>query len=150
MVDKAMGKILPLFVNSSEARGLLDLKRVVRNIFTFTGVKQFMCAQNLFETKMHSRGMRTARLLTVSQHALGRGCVSQHALGRRCLPRRGVSVQEGGICPGGGWLPGGCLPCELNDRQVYKHYLAATSLRAVIIVHRCMQGICFHKFRLYT
>ena len=32
---------------------------------------------------MHSSGMRTARLLTVSQHALGRGvCVSQHALGR--------------------------------------------------------------------
>ena len=144
-----MGKILPLFVNSSEARGLLDLKRVVRNIFTFTGVKQFMCAQNLFETKMHSRGMRTARLLTVSQHALcgGRGCIPACTGQGVCIPActgQEVSAQEGGVCPGG------CLPCELNDRQVYKHYLAATSLRAVIIVHRCMQGIGFHKFRLYT
>ena len=51
--------------------------------------------------------MRTARLLTVSQHAQRRGvcipactgwrCVSQHALGR------------GGICPGG-CLPRGSLP----------------------------------------
>ena len=31
--------------------------------------------------------MLTARLLTVSQHALrrGQGCVSQHALGRGCV-----------------------------------------------------------------
>ena len=39
---------------------------------------------------MHSSRMRTACLLTVSQHALGGGgglCVSQHALGR------------GGVCP---------------------------------------------------
>ena len=50
--------------------------------------------------------MRTARLLTVSQHALirgvcipactGWGCVSQYALGKGCLP--------------GGCLPRGCLP----------------------------------------
>ena len=45
--------------------------------------------------------MRTARLLTVSQHALVRGgvCVSQHALGRGvCIPA--CSGQEG-VCPGG-------------------------------------------------
>ena len=46
---------------------------------------------------MHSSGMRTARLLTVSQHALGGGCVSQHALGV-CIPipactGQGVSAQ---------------------------------------------------------
>ena len=35
------------------------------------------------QTRMHSRGMRTARLLTVSQHALGRGCVSQHASSKK-------------------------------------------------------------------
>ena len=40
--------------------------------------------------------MRTAGLLTVSQHALHRG---------GCLPRRGVCV-----CPGGGSVQGGCLP----------------------------------------
>ena len=61
---------------------------------------------NLNRTRMHSSGMRTARLLTISQHALGGGCipayigqglciptctglgghVSQHALPRGCLP----------------------------------------------------------------
>ena len=78
---------------------------------------------------MHSSGMCTACLLTISQHALCRGVVfvSQHALAgvsekagvylpRGCLPR-GVSAQEGtclgGVhaqgctCPGG--VPvGGC------------------------------------------
>ena len=67
---------------------------------------------------MHSSGMRTARLLTVSQYALCRGRVSQHALGTGCLPRgclpRGVCL--GGVCPGGCLpregvcLPRGCLP----------------------------------------
>ena len=45
------------------------------------------------KTRMHSSGMRIDRLLTASQHALGRGGVSQHSLGR------GVSAQ-GGVCPG--------------------------------------------------
>ena len=46
---------------------------------------------------MHSSRMRTARLLTVSQHALGRGGVSQHALGREgvCTGGRGVSLGGG-------------------------------------------------------
>ena len=77
---------------------------------------------------MHSSRMRTARLLTVFQHAL-RG--------------RGVILPMGGVCPGGvcrGCLPGGegvcpvgrgcltrrwggvCLEgrgvCEQNDRQI--------------------------------
>ena len=63
----------------------------------------------LLNTRIHSSGMRIARLLTASQHALGGGgcipactgqgvCVSQYALGRRrCLP--------GGVCPGGGVCP---------------------------------------------
>ena len=67
--------------------------------------------------------MRTARLLTASQHALPRGGV--------CIP---ACTGQGGVCPGGsaqgslprGCLPGGCLlggwqtpptPCEQNDRQ---------------------------------
>ena len=53
---------------------------------------------------MHSSGMRTARFLTVSQHALCRGNVSQHALGR------GVSAQGEGVLAQGGCLPWGCLP----------------------------------------
>ena len=53
---------------------------------------------------MHSSRMRTAGLLTVSQHALGRWmysrmhvCVSKHALGRRGVSL-GVSAQ-GGVYP---------------------------------------------------
>ena len=47
---------------------------------------------------MHSSGMHTTRLLTISQYALGRGgCVSQHALGRgvstQGVSRQGVSAQ---------------------------------------------------------
>ena len=79
---------------------------------------------------MHSSVMRTARLLTVSKHALGwGGCIPA------CTGQGGVCM--GGVCPGGGsaqgvsaWgvsarggvLPRGCLPrgvadtrCEQND-----------------------------------
>ena len=83
----------------------------------------------IFSTSMHSSGMRTARLLTVSQHALRSGGVSQHALGRGCVSQhalgRGVSTQggarvsaqgggggvclgvstQGSVCPGGGHTP---------------------------------------------
>ena len=48
---------------------------------------------------MHSSGMRTASLLTISQHAMDRGgCVSQHALGRGVYPNMHWA---GGVCPGG-------------------------------------------------
>ena len=67
-----------------------------------------------WESTMHSSRMRTTRLLTVSQHALGRKGVSQPALGRGCLLREGVPgvVWPGGV-PGvpprgqGGIYPGG-------------------------------------------
>ena len=52
---------------------------------------------NLFETRMHSSGMRTTRLLTVSQHALRRG-----------VSAWGVSSQWG-VCPRGGLARGVCL-----------------------------------------
>ena len=51
---------------------------------------------------MHSSGMRTARLLTVSQHALCRGVYPSMQWARGCLPR-GVSAwgsAQGGVCPG--------------------------------------------------
>ena len=41
---------------------------------------------------MHSSGMRTARLLSVSQHALRRGCILAWN-GWGCLPRGHVSAQ---------------------------------------------------------
>ena len=53
----------------------------------------------LFETRMHSSGMCTSRLLTVSQHPRCRGGSAQggYLLGGLpsggCLPRRGVSAQ---------------------------------------------------------
>ena len=99
---------------------------------------------NSIITRMHYSRMRTARLLTVSQHALGRGGVCQHVLERGMYPSmhwaggcvypsmhwaggvsalpggvcRGMSAQRG-ICPEGG-LPGVCVcgrhpPCEQND-----------------------------------
>ena len=81
---------------------------------------------------MHSSGMHTARLLTVSQYALckGGGCVSQHALGRRAVypsmhwaggctcpgsvPTQRVYLLRGGVPVQGGVLAqGGCLPREV-------------------------------------
>ena len=61
-------------------------------------------------TRIHSSGMRTESLLTISQHPLHTGCVSEHALGRGvCIPActgHGVSTQRVYLpgertCPGG-------------------------------------------------
>ena len=55
--------------------------------------------QNEFATRMHSSGMRTARLLTVSQHALWPWSGGVPG----AVPGRGEST-----CPG-------TPPCEQND-----------------------------------
>ena len=55
---------------------------------------------------MQSIGMHTARLLTVSQHALPGGVPGQGG-----VPAQGVPAQV-------------FSPCEQNDRQVQKYYLA--------------------------
>ena len=95
-------------------------------------------------TRMHSSRMRTIRCsghLGVSQHGLGRGvypsmdwavgvCVSQHALGRGCLPG-GVSAQVRGCLPHTPWQTP--PTCEQNHRCLWKHNLAATTLRTVNI-----------------
>ena len=72
----------------------------------------------MFKTRMHSSRIRTARLLTVSQHALGKGGVyhSMHWAGV-CLPRGGVC--SGGCLPRvvsaqGGVCPGWCLPTVVS------------------------------------
>ena len=80
-----------------------------------------MVTRNSF-TRMHSSRMRTARLLTVSQHALPGGVPAQG----------GVLAREGGGGPAQGdgpargrGAPAQVLPpCEQNDRQVQKYYLA--------------------------
>ena len=50
-------------------------------------------------TRLHSSGMHTAHLLTVSQHALRRGCTCTGG------GVKGVPAQGGCTCPGG-YLPG--------------------------------------------
>ena len=88
--------------------------------------------EDFSETRMHSSRMRTVRCSgrrgCASQHALGRGCVSQHALGMGvCIPAcTGQGVSAWGEC-----LPHTPPPCGLNDRRLWKHYLAATTLRTV-------------------
>ena len=93
----------------------------------------------------------TGQGVCVSQHALGRGCVSQKTLGRGCVYPSMHWIW--GICPGG-CLPGGvsaqggliggsaqCMlgysppPCEQNDRHLWKHNLAATTLWTAIRRH---------------
>ena len=67
-----------------------------------------------------------------SQEYIPVGCVSSAAVavsGRGCLPG---GVVAGGVCLGG-------CPCEQNDRQVLKHYLAGTTLRTVKMLQL---GIC--------
>ena len=83
--------------------------------------------QLYFKARMYSSRMRTARLLTISQHALSRGVSAWEggglprgvsAWGGVCLPRgvssqrvsaQGMSAQEGCL-PKGGVCPGVCLP----------------------------------------
>ena len=76
-------------------------------------------AQNMYITRMYSSGMRTARLLTISQHALRRGgvcipaCTGREVCipactgqGGGCIP---ACIGQGGVCPGGVWQ-GVCPP----------------------------------------
>ena len=81
--------------------------------------------------------MRTAGLLTVSQHALGKG---------GCLP--GGCRPGGCVCPGEVCLPGGCLPMGISqhamgqtpppwtDRHLWKHHLRKLRLREVKSISR--------------
>ena len=77
---------------------------------------------------MHSRKMRTARLLTVSQHALFAGAGGVNLWPGEYLPT-GVYLPGGWCVPARGWeVPAQVLtphPREQNDRQVQKYYLAA-------------------------
>ena len=72
---------------------------------------------------MHSTGMRTARLLTISQHALGREGVS--AGGGVLSTRRGVGdvcqgVLPRGVCQGGVYpsMQWGRHPSLRTDRHL--------------------------------
>ena len=109
-----------------------------------TGCPVVSRLKKYLRTRKHSSRMCTARLLTVSQHALPGG-----VLARECtcwgvylpgsvsvqgvylpggVPAQGGAPARGCTCPGGGrtclW---GCTcpgtPCEQNDRQVQKYCL---------------------------
>ena len=87
-------------------------------------------------TRMHSSGMRTARLLTVSQHALHRGVPAGGTFPGGCTCQGGVPAWGRGVPAWGVYAP-----CEQNDWQTgvktepsqttfaggKKHYLPATS-----------------------
>ena len=53
---------------------------------------------------MYSSGMRTVRLLTVSQHALDMGCVSQYVQGRVYVYP--IMHWAGDVCPMGMFAQG--------------------------------------------
>ena len=62
---------------------------------------------------MHSSGMHTAHLLTISQHALWRGVPARGVY----LPRSGVPAQVEYTCPGECTCPGG-VPARGAPAQV--------------------------------
>ena len=90
---------------------------------------------------MHSSRMRTARLLTVSQHALRRGVSTVGVVCPGGVSAQGVSTWKD-VCPEEVSFRGMAdTPHPVNgmtDRQVYKYYLAANSLRVVIILKSYM------------
>ena len=94
--------ILKLSMENFERKFTSDLKMDVKNQDA-----EFIKKK----TRMHSSRMRTAHVLTVFQHALGRGVYpSMHWVGG-CLPGRGCLPRVGGRClPRGMSAQRGCLP----------------------------------------
>ena len=82
-------------------------------------------------TRMHSSGMRTACLLTISKV----GGVSQHALGGGCLPR-----------VGGVWQ----TPPPVDTQTPVKNYLRKLRLRRVKICFRSPKRVSRSSKYLYS
>ena len=123
-------KLASIIFSSSFTHVITSINNQFNSIKGLLCVKWFhwICNWKNLQTRMHSNGMRTARLLTVSQHALHR---------RGCLPSRylsrGVSTQGGWCLPGGGGIPAcnGAEPPLWTDRHLWKHNLRKLRLRAV-------------------
>ena len=75
------------------------------------------------ETRMHSSGMRTARLLTVSQHALWQGGVPAQRGGAlaRGVPAQGVYLPGGVPTQGGVPAQWGVCTCLGVYLPTYSH-----------------------------
>ena len=72
---------------------LSNMTILVSPVFAFS---IWFLNQKYYVTRLHSSRMRTARLLTVSQHALHRrGCLPGGCLPRGVCPEEGVSTQGG-------------------------------------------------------
>ena len=112
------------------------------------------------QTRMHSSGMPTARVFTVSQHALHRGGLSARGVSAQggCLPIYGGGSGQGGlargmsgqgdVCPWGCLTRGGVPACNgpdppIGDRHLWKHNLRKLRLRAVI---NCLLHWSFGNF----
>ena len=97
--------------------------------------KKDWCPPKIKKTRMHSSRMRTARLLTVSQHALPGGIPARGCTYLGCVPSQGGVPAQGCLCTclgGGGTCSGTpptvnrqmqqeCIPvgCILAARRLY-------------------------------
>ena len=92
-------------INKFPVRRRLLQERVLRTMCTIRNDESV----KILKIRMHSSRMHTARLLTVSQHALGRvgcipACTGQGVSAQGCLPGGmstwGLSAQGKYVCPG--------------------------------------------------
>ena len=76
----------------------LDFSDILVGVISRYCAQCFVCQNHyISETRMHSSGIYTTRLLTVSQHALHRGCIPA------CTGQGGiVCLPRGCTCPGAG------------------------------------------------
>ena len=112
--------ILDQFMETFSAVSLLNIVQVIsiQAVKETTAlIRKFFyvwCKNN--KTRMHSSGMRTACLLTVSQHALHRGGVSAQGDVCQGVSTWGVSAQRGCLPRGEGVSAGGIPACNGLDR----------------------------------
>ena len=100
---------------------LVGIQQYYQECFGHTNTE--ILAEN-FEciTRMHS-----SRMCTVRCSGRPGGCIPA------CTGQGGICPVHAGIHP---------TPCEQNDRRLWKHNLAATTLRTVIIIFVQQTGFC--------
>ena len=121
-----------------------------RPIILTSIVRLTIISNHYQETRMHSSGMRTARLLTISQHALWPGRVPAW---RGTCPGGCTCWGEympGGTWPGGGlprWVPAWGVSCDLSHHafdvtcMLTPHLLSVSTCAAPYSVTQVLAGI---------